>query len=173
MAVEWRVRPVIDSDYEQWRELYHGYREFYKQERSDDVVNTVWSWIRDPKHATEALVAVASSDDTGGNKKLILGGLAHHRRWPNPLKGKTCLYLDDLFTLPELRGKGIATLLIQALSAMAKQEGLGVLRWTTDKDNTTARRLYDSLATATSKVTYDMVPGSSSSSTKQVQETGE
>lgn len=160
MAAEWHVRPVIDSDYEQWRELYHSYREFYKQERSEAVVNTVWSWIRDPNHVSEALVAVTSSDDIQGNKKVILGGLAHHRRWPNPLRGRTCLYLDDLFTLPESRGKGIATLLINTLSEMAKKEGLGVLRWTTDSDNTTARRLYDSLGTATSKVTYDMVPGS-------------
>jgi GNAT superfamily N-acetyltransferase len=164
MAVKWDIRPVVDSDYEQWRELYHGYREFYKQERSEDVVNIVWSWIRDPNHVTEVLVAVTSSDNIQGNKKIILGGLVHYRRWPYLLKGKTCLYGDDLFILPESRGHGIATLLIKTLSEMAKKEGLGGLRWTTESDNTTARRLYDSLGTAISKVTYEMVPGSNSSS---------
>jgi GNAT superfamily N-acetyltransferase len=152
---KWHIRPVLDSDYEQWSALYHGYREFYKQERSEDVVNTVWSWIHDPNHVTQALVAVS---DTG-----LVGGIAHHRQWPRPLLGTTGLYLDDLFTRPELRGHGIATLLINALSDMAKQQGLNVVRWTTAHDNTTARRLYDSLASATQKVTYDKVPGTGSS----------
>ena len=164
MAAKWHIRPVVDSDYEQWRELFHGYRAFYKQEQSEDVVNTVWSWIRDPNHVTEALVAVTSSDDIRGNKNIILGGLVHYRRWPYLLKGKTCLYGDDLFILPTLRGQGIATLFINTLSEMAKKERLGVLRWTTESDNSTARRLYDSLGTAISKVTYEMVPGSNNSS---------
>lgn len=152
---KWHIRPVIESDYEQWSSLYHGYRSFYKQSRSDEVVNTVWSWIHDEHHVTQALVAVS---DTG-----VIGGLAHHRRWPRPLTGTTGLYLDDLFTRPDLRGNGIATLLIQALSDMAKEQGLSLVRWTTAQDNATARRVYDSVASATTWVTYDMVPGSGAS----------
>lgn len=154
--MKWHIRPVTESDYEQWSALYHGYREFYKQERSEEVVNTVWSWIRDPNHVTKALVAVS---DTG-----VLGGLAHHRRWPRPLLGTDGLYLDDLFTRSDMRGNGVATLLINAVSDLAKEEGLGVVRWTTAQDNTTARRLYDSVASATHWVTYDKVAGSSSGS---------
>jgi GNAT superfamily N-acetyltransferase len=127
MAAKWHIRPVIDSDYKQWRELYHGFRDFCKEERSEDILNTVWSWIQDPNHVTEALVAVTSSDDIQGNKKMILGGLVHYRRWPYLLKGKTSLYGDDLFIVPELRGQGIATLLINTLSEMAKKEGLSAL----------------------------------------------
>lgn len=144
---KWLIRPVAESDYEQWSALYRGYRSFYKQPPSDEVVNTVWSWIHDEHHVTQALVAVS---DTG-----VIGGLAHHRRWPRPLHGDTGLYLDDLFTRPDLRGSGIASTLIQALSDMAKEQGLSVVRWTTAQDNATARRLYDSVASATTKVTYD------------------
>jgi len=152
---KWHIRPATESDYEQWSALYRGYRSFYKQPPSDEVVDTVWSWIHDEHHVTQALVAVS---DTG-----VLGGLAHHRRWPRPLMGNTGLYLDDLFTRPDLRGNGIATLLIQALSDMAKEQGLCVVRWTTAQDNASARRLYDSVASATGWVTYDKAPASGGS----------
>lgn len=116
------------------------------------VVDTVWSWILDPDHVSQALVAVRASETGEGE---VLGGLAHHRRWPQPLLGATGLYLDDLFTRPDLRGQGIATMLINTLADMATREGLNVVRWTTGQENATAQRLYDSIGQKTNRITYD------------------
>lgn len=146
----WIVRAAVPADREQWSALYRGYREFYELPPSDEVVDRVWTWIHDPSHETNALVA---------ENEGILGGLAHVRRFARPSSGTTGLYLDDLYTRPELRGAGIATRLIAEASAIARTEGLSVVRWITDGNNLTARRLYDSVALATPWVTYDIALG--------------
>ena len=146
----WQVRPLAETDRAQWNDLYRGYREFYALTPNDAVVDRVWSWIQDPAHETRSLVAVA---DDG-----TVGGLAHFRRFARPSSGTTGLYLDDLFTRPDLRGAGIARLLIDALSTIAATEGLSVVRWITNEHNETARRLYDGVAAATPWVTYDLTP---------------
>ena len=48
--------------------------------------------------------------------------------------------------------------LLRAARERAAAEGANVVRWITAADNTTARSLYDQVATATSWVTYDMKP---------------
>ena len=146
-AGDWTVRAVEAADEPQWRDLYSAYREFYALEPDPVVVGRVWSWIDNPAHETEAFVAV----DGRGN----LGGLAHYRRFARPSSGTTGLWLDDLYTRPDLRGSGIGRQLVDAVTAVAEREGLSVVRWITNENNTTARRLYDTMATATKWVTYD------------------
>ena len=141
------VRPVEAADLDQWRDLYSAYREFYALTPDSAVVDRVWSWIGDDAHETRGLVAV----DADG----ILGGLANYRRFARPSSGTTGMWLDDLFTRPDLRGAGVGRALIDAVAKIADDENLSVVRWITDENNTAARRLYDSLATATKWVTYD------------------
>jgi GNAT superfamily N-acetyltransferase len=147
----WQVRPVLPADEAQWRDLFSAYREFYALEPSSAVVERVWGWIADASHETHALVAVAA-DGT-------LGGLAHYRRFARPSSGTTGLWLDDLFTRPDLRGGGVGRILIEAVSQIAETENLSVVRWITNENNATARRLYDTVATATKWVTYDKPVG--------------
>jgi len=145
--VSYTVRPVEAADLDQWRDLYSAYREFYALTPDSAVVDRVWSWIGDDAHETRGLVAV----DADG----ILGGLANYRRFARPSSGTTGMWLDDLFTRPDLRGAGVGRALIDAVAKIADDENLSVVRWITDENNTAARRLYDSLATATKWVTYD------------------
>ncbi|GAB3606959.1 GNAT family N-acetyltransferase [Conyzicola nivalis] len=145
------VRAVAPADADQWRDLYSAYREFYALEPDADVVDRVWAWIGDAGHETNALVAV---DEHG-----TLAGLAHYRRFARPSSGTTGLWLDDLFTRPDLRGAGVGRALIDAVARIADAEKLSVVRWITNENNATARRLYDTMATATKWVTYDRVPG--------------
>ena len=147
------VRPVVAADLDQWRDLYSAYREFYALEPDSAVVERVWSWIQDDTHETAALVAV----DAEGT----LGGLAHYRRFARPSSGTTGLWLDDLFTRPDLRGGGVGRALIDAVAQIAADENLSVVRWITNENNKTARRLYDTMATATKWVTYDRPVSSS------------
>lgn len=143
------IRPVSESDRDAWRELYRGYRDFYRVGHSDDALDTVWSWLHDPAHQTRGLVAVVDGTPRG---------LAHFRTFARPLAASHGLYLDDLFSAPEARGLGIGTALIAHLAEIARDEGATVVRWITADDNTTARSLYDRVSRQTPWVTYDLAP---------------
>ncbi|MFE4469463.1 GNAT family N-acetyltransferase [Leifsonia sp. NPDC056824] len=144
------VRRVEDNEFFTWLDLYAGYGEFYETPVTDEKALLVWSWITDPEHSLEAYFAV----DAEGTPI----GLAHVREFARPLDGSTGLYLDDLFVLPDARGEGAGTALLEKLRGLAQERGLSVVRWITAKDNQTARRLYDRMAEKTKWVTYDLVP---------------
>lgn len=73
------------------------------------------------------------------------------------LLGYACLYwtftslvpaemvlMNDLYVVPEARGKGVGRALIEASAAVARARGANHLQWVTAPDNDTAQRLYDS-----------------------------
>jgi GNAT superfamily N-acetyltransferase len=140
------VRPIEPGDHDAWEQLFHAYRTFYEYDEGQDVVDRVWGWINDDAHETNALVAVLDDE---------VVGFAHHREFARPSSGKRGLYLDDLFTRPEVRGQGIGRALITRLGEMAEERGFNKVRWITAEDNHTAQRLYDDLAEKTTWVTYD------------------
>ncbi|TFD53894.1 GNAT family N-acetyltransferase [Cryobacterium sp. Hh11] len=150
-ATEVTARAIEPQDHARWAELYGHYREFYRLQPDDAVIDRVWSWILDPSHEVKAFVACI--DD-----RVV--GLAHYRRFSRPSSGTTGLFLDDLFTAADVRGQGVARSLLAELSRLADQDSNSVVRWITAADNATARTLSDSAAAATSWVTYDLAPGS-------------
>ncbi|MBK0418940.1 GNAT family N-acetyltransferase [Leucobacter sp. CSA1] len=143
------VRPLTTADEERWRELFRGYRDFYRLQESEEVVSRVWGWITDSAHECEALVAEADG-------RIV--ALAHYRRFSRPSTGTVGIWLDDLFTDPETRGRGAAGALIRRLTEIAAAEGRSVVRWITASDNDRAQALYDRVATRTRWVTYDAAP---------------
>lgn len=146
------VRLSEPADAERWADLYRGYREFYRLEPNDEVVDRVWRWTQDPDHELNSFVAVYGAE---------IVGLANCRRFTRPSSGTTGLYLDDLFTVPAARGHGVGRALLRRLSEFAHAEGLSVVRWMTSADNTGARRLYDEMATLTKWVTYELAAAAS------------
>ncbi len=58
--------------------------------------------------------------------------------------------LNDLYTLPEIRGEGIGKKLVEHCREFAKSNGASRLQWVTAPDNEQAQRLYDSLNTGKS-----------------------
>ncbi len=143
------IRPLAPADECRWRVLFREYREFYKLPESEDIVSRAWGWFMDPRHECKALVAEADGE--------ILG-FAHHRRFSSPYTGTTGLFLDDLFTDPAARGRGVGRALIGRLTEMATTEGRAVVQWVTAEDNHQAQALYNTLATRTSWVTYEAEP---------------
>jgi len=141
------IRPTDRLDHDQWAALFRAYREFYRLNPDEAVVERVWSWIGDPGHETNALVAAT------GNGALV--GIAHYRRFARPSTGSIGIYLDDLFTDVEHRGTGVGRALIAAVTEIGAREGCSIVRWITAGDNRPAQRLYESLATRTSWLTYD------------------
>lgn len=144
------VRAVQRHDQQRWCELFAAYRAFYRLDADAAVVQRVWGWVDDPHLETTALVATIDDE---------VVGIANYRRFARPSTGSTGLWLDDLFTEPVARGAGVARALIAQLQRIAAAEELSVVRWITAEDNTTAQRLYDTLAVRTSWVTYDAAPG--------------
>ncbi|HEY2391771.1 MAG TPA: GNAT family N-acetyltransferase [Candidatus Angelobacter sp.] len=59
--------------------------------------------------------------------------------------GKPGLYLEDLFVLPEMRGKGIGKALLQELAKIAVQENCYGMRWQVLEWNEPALKFYDTL----------------------------
>ena len=59
--------------------------------------------------------------------------------------GKAGIYLEDLFVLPEYRGKGYGKGLLQKLAATAYEEGYGRLEWCCLDWNTPSIDFYKSL----------------------------
>jgi len=53
--------------------------------------------------------------------------------------------LNDLFTLPDYRGKGIGRKLIEHCRDFARDNGAARLQWLTASDNQVAQHLYDSI----------------------------
>jgi len=53
------------------------------------------------------------------------------------------------------RGAGVGRALLNAISEIGRLDGCSIVRWITAADNLPAQRLYDSIATKTSWLTYD------------------
>lgn len=59
--------------------------------------------------------------------------------------------MNDLYTLPEYRGKGIEKMLTNHCLQFAVSKGAARLQWLTAEDNEPAQKLYESLDTKKSK----------------------
>jgi GNAT superfamily N-acetyltransferase len=140
------VRPLADGDAEAWRRLFRDYGVFYESHFTDDVLDRVGAKLRDGD-GIHALVAEVEG---------VVVGIAHYRSHPDTFTAGRDWYLDDLFVEPGSRGGGVATALIEHLTALAKATGPGTLRWITAEDNERAQRVYDRLAKRTTWVTYEV-----------------
>ena len=149
MATTTKIRFLLPADEARWRVLFRAYREFYELPESEEVVSRARGWFMDPRHECKALVAEVDGE--------ILG-FAHHRRFSSPYTGTTGLFLDDLFTDPAARGRGVGRALIGRLTEMAAAEGHALVQWVTAEDNHQAQALYDTLAKRTNWVTYEALP---------------
>jgi GNAT superfamily N-acetyltransferase len=147
------IRPVIPADYPHWKPLWDGYNAFYgrKDETAlpDEITQTTWQRFLDPNEPVFALVAQYQGH---------MAGLVHylfHRS--TTLIQPTC-YLQDLFTLPSLRGRGIGRSLIEAVCEQAKTAGAARVYWQTHESNTAGRLLYDKLARHSGFIVYSRNP---------------
>ena len=135
------VRPVEQADLPAWKPLWDGYNAFYgrtgKTALPDDVTRTTWQRFFDPGEPMFALVA----ESDGG-----LVGLVHYLFHRSTSRIAPTCYLQDLFTLPDARGKGVGRALIEAVYSRARDQGLQRVYWQTHESNATGRRLYDRVA---------------------------
>ncbi|MEL7033339.1 MAG: GNAT family N-acetyltransferase [Pseudomonadota bacterium] len=140
------VKPIRHKDEAVWRAIWTGYLDFYHSEVSEDVYQSTFRrLLTDGEYEPTGLIA------WDGNDALGLVHFMYHRHcW----RLENVCYLQDLFTTPEARGKGVGRALIEAVYAQADNAGCPVVYWTTADDNDTARRLYDRIATKTPFIKY-------------------
>jgi GNAT superfamily N-acetyltransferase len=141
MRKPFTVRAPREADFEAWLPLWHGYNAFYGREGStaldSEITRTTWRRFFDPSEPVFALVAEAD------NKILGLTHFLHHR---STTRIELTTYLQDLFTLQEARGQGVARALIEAVYLEAKRIGVKRVYWQTHHTNAAGRLLYDKVA---------------------------
>lgn len=150
MTRDFSIRRLGPGDRPAWGRLYSAYADFYGVAQTDRMRERVWSWIEDPSHEVNGLVAERSG---------TLIGLAHFRAFSRPLAATSAGFLDDLFVDPDARGLGVAKALIGAVAAEGEKQGWSLVRWLTAEDNDRARSLYDRLAAPTKWKVYDLKLG--------------
>jgi GNAT superfamily N-acetyltransferase len=153
MQENFRIRPAQRTDYEAWRPLWDGYNAFYGREGPtalpEETTCVTWSRFFDPYEAMHCLVAEAGE---GG-----LLGIAHYLFHRSTLLVGSACYLQDLFTVPASRGRGVGRALIEAAAAQARGAGCPRLYWHTRETNTVARALYDKVAQRSGAIVYQQL----------------
>ena len=139
------VRAVRPNDRSPWEQLWTGYQRHYKVDLPPDVTNVTWRRFFDGLEPMHALVA-----EDGDTLIGLVHYLFHRSTW---MTGPTC-YLQDLFTLEQERGRGVAGTLIGAVYREAARAGAARIYWNTHETNARARALYDRLATRSGFIQY-------------------
>ena len=142
------IRALAPADERDWRRLWAGYLEFYRQALSAETTEATWRALIDPGRQ-EILGRVAEAD---GQMVGMLNAVIH----PNTWSVTPVCYLEDLFVDAERRGRGIGRALIEALAAEGRRAGWRRIYWRTADDNLTAQRLYDGVARRSRWVTYEL-----------------
>ncbi|SOB91931.1 acetyltransferase (GNAT) family protein [Rhodobacter sp. JA431] len=143
------ITPVTEADRADWEALFRAYADFYKTE-ARAAEPQVWEWIQSE---TEPYWADIARDETGQALGLVQYSLMHRS-----LSGGMVVYLSDLFTVPQARGKGVGRALIDHVRAFARDRGYSSVRWLTAENNEAARKLYDSYAPASGFILYSVAP---------------
>lgn len=140
------IRPLSNSDYQQWLGLWNQYLIFYQHALSAEQTELTFARLIAQDSDLHAIVL----EEQG---KLI--GLAHFTFTSSTWDKNKNLYLEDLFVDLVSRGKGFGRQLIEAVAAIGKESNAQKLYWQTHRDNTTAQKLYETLAQKSEFVIYE------------------
>jgi GNAT superfamily N-acetyltransferase len=149
MARPVAVRPIREADRPAWEPLWDGYNAFYGRSGETAlpraVTETTWRRFFDPAEPVFALVAEADG---------ALVGLTHYLFHRSTTRIALTCYLQDLFTAPAERGRGIGRALIEGVYQRAKAAGITRVYWQTQAANAAGRMLYDKVAEHAGFIVY-------------------
>jgi GNAT superfamily N-acetyltransferase len=138
------IAPLGIADRADWERLARGYKHFYGTVTSDAEFDCAWHRLL----GQDGVCALGARIDG----QLV--GIAHYLFHTSTWTPAVC-YLQDLFTVPSARGKGVARALINAVARAAQQGGATRFYWLTQEQNAIARLLYDKIAHNRGFVRYD------------------
>jgi len=136
------------ADRQQWELLYEGYADFYQVPMTEQIKTTVWDWIFNPQQPFHCLIA----KDEWGNGL----GLMHVHAMMSPLRGCHVGFLNDLYVVPDARGRGVTDQLFKELELLAKAQQWPFVRWNTADNNYRGRGYYDKVSNKTQWLTYQL-----------------
>lgn len=138
------IAQLSTEDRAEWETLARGYKAFYADPIPDGDYARTWALLM----AGEQVHGLAARIDGR------MAGFTHYLFHPHSWRGETC-YLQDLFTAPDLRGRGVARALIDAVGDAARERGAAACYWLTKEENLPARALYDKVARFKGFLRYD------------------
>jgi len=139
------IGPLAPEDRAEWEVLFRAYTDFYGRTSPQEAYDRAWTEFR----AAERLFALGARLDG----RLV--GIAHFLTHPSTSSADVC-YLQDLFTAPDVRGRGVARALIAAVGSWARDRGCARVYWHTQESNATARGLYDQVAVNKGFIQYQL-----------------
>ncbi|MFM9927989.1 GNAT family N-acetyltransferase [Variovorax sp. H27-G14] len=143
------IRPPVSDDFAAWQPLWEGYNAFYGREGPSalpqEITQATWQRFFDAHEPVHALVAERDGQ---------LVGLTHYLYHRSTTRIEPTCYLQDLFTLPSERGRGVGRQLIQAVYENVKLAGGHRVYWQTHATNTAGRTLYDKVASHDGFIVY-------------------
>ncbi len=139
-----KIIPLRPEDRPRWEVLARGYKAFYDTPTSDAEYAAAW----------QRLLAGDRVHGLGGFIDDQLVGIAHYLFHSSVWAESNC-YLQDLFTLPSARDRGVGGALIEAVAEQARGRGAARYYWLTQEHNATARALYDKVASHAGFIRYD------------------
>ncbi len=137
-AIAISIRKLELRDENQWRDMWRGYLDFYRETLDEEVTASTFARLCDGSGNLLGLVAVDGNDDPVGMAHLVF----HLSTWSRT----TYCYLEDLFVARTARGSGVGRRLIEAVYAEADRRGSTNVYWHTQEFNAPARSLYDTVA---------------------------
>jgi GNAT superfamily N-acetyltransferase len=148
-ATGFSVRALERSDLPQWLPLWEGYNAFYGRAGASalaaEITAATWERFFAPTEPMHAWVAEQDGQ---------LLGLVHCLFHRSTIHLAPVCYLQDLFTAPAARGRGVAAALIGVVYRAAQAAGVQRVYWHTHESNTVAQRLYDRLAERSGFIVY-------------------
>jgi ribosomal protein S18 acetylase RimI-like enzyme len=142
-----KVRKIELSDNPSWQELFFDYLKFYETSPGDVNTELVWQRLTSPDTEIQGLVAESNGE--------VVGIVHFHYQLSTWTDTFDC-YLEDLYVAEEARGNGAARALIQAVKELATERKCSKLFWITRESNSTARKLYDKVATLSDFIRYEV-----------------
>ena len=142
-----KIRPLAKADYEEWRALWVSYLEFYETSLKAEVIDETFSRCIDNEQTRQKALVAESKDE--------LVGLVHYIFHLDTWAIQEVCYLQDLFVIPQNRGKKIGQLLIEGVYERADKYGAPSVYWLTQEFNVPARKLYDRMADLTPFIHYE------------------
>lgn len=136
------IEPVSEKNIDEVLPLIRAYLEFYKVADISDVRNRKFFSQFGTSNPAGCQFVFRESG-------VVVGFATIYFSFTSSITAKVAV-LNDLYTSPDHRSKGIARQLIEHCRNYAASNGSARLQWVTAPDNEPAQKLYDSMQTAKS-----------------------
>jgi GNAT superfamily N-acetyltransferase len=133
------IARVGEADLADLLPLMRGYSDFYDVDPADDALRALArALIANPE--LEGVQLIARDEEDGS----ALGFATVYWLWSTSRAARIGV-MNDLFTAPEARRRGVGEALIRACLDAVRKRGATILQWQTSLDNQSAQALYESV----------------------------